>query len=420
MTRRGLFAAIFLFLSLGIALAAGEVFVRVAGHVDEDGTFFFRGRAIPPYALPVKHARQLIDQYLHDPASYFVYDPDLGWTNRPNSCALARMYCANSFGLRSDRDYSAAIPPATLRISLFGDSFIHGNDVQLADTIAPQLEEILAARGVKSEALNFGVGAYGFDQAWMRYQRDGTHFDTNVVVQGMQIENASRDITVFRLIAFPTSAIPFSKPRFFLSGADQLRVVNKPAIEPQRIPNALANFYRSPLRKYDVWFTDKYQHHWYSRSRLISTFVELIRARKSGTLTAPPRDVSSPDGEAMNVTLAILQREHDEVLKSGKRFLLVELPLRESIEAVVAGKPDPWAAHVARVSSRFELVSTMPGFVAYAKEHGVGSLFVGHYSRAGNRLIAEAIADRVAGPSRSSLASLPDSTDREGSRARSR
>jgi hypothetical protein len=400
MTRRCLFAAIFLFFSLGIAFAAGEIFVRLAGHVDEDGTFFFRHRAIPPYALPVKHARQLIDRYLHDPASYFVYDPDLGWTNRPNSCALGRMYCANSFGLRSDRDYAAAIPPSTLRISLFGDSFIHGNDVQLADTIAPQLEEILAARGVKSEALNFGVGAYGFDQAWMRYERDGVHFDTNVVVQGMQIENASRDITVFRLIAFPASAIPFSKPRFFLRG-DQLDVVNKPAIEPERIPAALANFYRSPLRKYDVWYTDRYQHdwyrHWYRHSRLISTLVELIRARKSRMLSAPPKDVSSPDGEAMNVTLAILQREHDEVVKSGKRFLLVELPLRESIEAVVAGKPDPWAAHVARVSSRFEMVSTMPRFVAYAKEHGVASLFAGHYSRAGNRIIAEAIADEVTG-----------------------
>jgi hypothetical protein len=400
MRRRALFAAIFLFFSLGIAFAAGEIFVRLAGHVDEDGTFFFRHRAIPPYALPVKHARQLIDQYLHDPASYFVYDPDLGWTNRPNSCALGRMYCANSFGLRSNRDYTAAIPPSTLRISLFGDSFIHGNDVQLPDTIAPQLEEILAARGVKSEALNFGVGAYGFDQAWMRYERDGVHFDTNVVVQGMQIENASRDITVFRLIAFPGSAIPFSKPRFFLRG-DQLHVVNKPAIEPERIPAALANFDRSPLRKYDVWYTDRYQHdwyrHWYRHSRLISTLLELIQARKSKMLSAPPKDVSSPDGEAMNVTLAILQREHDEVLKSGKRFLLVELPLRESIEALVAGKPDPWAKHVARVSSRFEMVSTMPRFVAYGKAHGVGSLFVGHYSRAGNRIIAEAIADEVAG-----------------------
>lgn len=392
--RRALFSSIFVFISLALAFAAGEIFVRAMGRYDDDGTFFFRGRAIPPYALPVKHAKQLIDQYLHDPGSYFVYDPDLGWTNRANSCSRDRMYCANSFGLRADRDYSATIPPSTLRVSLFGDSFVHGNDVQVADTIAPQLEEVFAARGVKAEALNFAVGAYGFDQAWLRHQRDGVQFDTNVVVQGLQLENASRDLTVFRLIAFPTTAIPFSKPRFFLRG-DQLDVVNRPAIEPERIPSALANFHRSPLRKYDVWYTEKYRHHWYSGSRLIATFVELLRARKSGTTEAQPWDVTSPDGEAMKVTLAILDRERADVRKRGKQFLLVYLPLRESIEAALAGHPDPWADRYARVTSRFEVVDTMPRFVGYARQHGVNALFHSHYSRAGNRIVAEAIADAV-------------------------
>jgi hypothetical protein len=395
MRRTALFSAIFVCISLFVAGAAGEIIVRAMGRYDEDGTFYFRGRAIPPYALPVKHAKQLIDQYLHDPGGYFVYDPDLGWTNRPTACSRDRMYCANSFGLRSDRDYSAAIPPGTLRISLFGDSFMHGNDVQLADTIAPQLEEVLGARGIKSEALNFGVGAYGFDQAWLRHQRDGVQFDTDVVVQGVQIENASRNLTVFRLIAFPTTAIPFSKPRFYLRGSD-LKVVNQPPIAPEKIPDALANFHRSPLRNFDVWYTEKYRHHFYSRSRLLSTFVELIRARKSGTTEAQPYDVTSPAGEAMTVTLAILDREKADVLKRGKRFVLVYLPLRESIEAALAGHPDPWADRAARITSRFDVVDTMPRFVAYARAHGVDALFHTHYSRAGNRIVAEAIADAVA------------------------
>jgi hypothetical protein len=394
MRRTALFGTLFVALSLFVAFAAGEIFVRAMGRTDEDGTFFFRGRAIPPYALPVKHAREVIDAYLHDPGSYFVHDPDLGWTNRPNACSRDKMYCANSFGLRADRDYTASIPAGTLRLSLFGDSFMHGNDVQAADTIAPQLEEILASRGVKAEALNFAVGAYGFDQAWLRHQRDGVQFDTDVVVQGVQIENASRDLTVFRMIAFPSTAIPFSKPRFFLRD-NQLDVVNRPTIEPERIPAALANFHRSPLRKYDVWYTEKYRHHWYSGSRLIATAVELLRARKTGTTEAQPWDVTSPDGEATKVTLAILDRERADVEKRGKRLMFVYLPLRESVEAAMSGKPDPWAARAARITARFKVVDTMPRFVAYAREHGIDSLFRTHYSREGNRLIAEAIADEL-------------------------
>jgi len=172
--RAALFLFIFVLLSLLLAFAAGEIFVRVGGRTDADGTFFFRDRPIPPFALPVKHARALIDEYRRDPTGYMLYDADLGWTNHPGACTPDRRYCANWAGLRADREFQKTPPSGTLRVSLFGDSFIFGHDVELPGSLAPQLQAALTARGVQNEVLNFGVGGFGIDQAYLRYTRDGT------------------------------------------------------------------------------------------------------------------------------------------------------------------------------------------------------------------------------------------------------
>src|SRR5512142_2645361 len=117
MARRAAFLVAFVVFSIVIAFAAGEIFVRALGKRDADGTFYFRARPIPPFALPVRNAKRLIDEYLRDPAGYMAYDADLGWTNRPGSCTRDKKYCANSAGLRSDREYTKQIPPGTLRVS---------------------------------------------------------------------------------------------------------------------------------------------------------------------------------------------------------------------------------------------------------------------------------------------------------------
>ncbi|HEV7763590.1 MAG TPA: hypothetical protein VGQ76_01185, partial [Thermoanaerobaculia bacterium] len=121
MARRVLFLLIFVLFSLGLTFAAGEWYVRSQGRRDADGTFFFRERPIRPYALPVTHAKTLVDRYLKDSSGFMLYDPDLGWNNRPRACTPDGRYCANSFGLRADREYTAAMRPGSFRVSMFGD-----------------------------------------------------------------------------------------------------------------------------------------------------------------------------------------------------------------------------------------------------------------------------------------------------------
>ncbi len=387
--RRLLFLSIFAVLSLAIAFLAGEIFVRAIGKHDADGTFYFRGKPIPPFALPVHNAKQLIDEYLRDPNGYMVWDADLGWTNRPKSCTRDKKYCANAAGLRADRDYQKEIPPGVLRISLFGDSFIHGHDVDLAGSLAPQLEKALAARGVNAEALNFGVGGYGIDQAYLRYSREGSYYDTNIVVEGLQFENVARHVMVFRLIAYPQSKIPFSKPRFHFDGPSLL-IANRPTIAPEQIPDALANFDRSPLRPLEAFYTDKYHRYWWRRSKLIALIAESMRKHDDTV------DVMRPDGEGVQLTLALLERFKNDVSVTRKPFLLIYLPLKENLAAQLRGERDPWEPLVDMFRHELTIVDPTPRLLAIARAKGVEAVAPGHYSADGNGAVAEALAEAIA------------------------
>ena len=383
-----LFFAIFLALSLIFTFACGEIFVRVLGRYDADGTFYFRDRPVPPFALPVKNAQSLINEYLHDQTGYMAYDADLGWTNRPGSCTQDRKYCANSAGLRSDREFTKEIPAGVLRVSLFGDSFIHGHDVDLRGSLAPQLETALAARGIAAQALNFGVGGYGIDQAYLRYSRDGARFDTDLIVEGLQFENVARHLMVFRLIAYPQSKIPFSKPRFHFDGPSLLPV-NKPTIAPDHVPSVLANFETSPLRRFEFFYTDKYRPHWWRMSKLLAV---LASARQKDDSV----DVMRFDGEGIQVTLGILDRFKNDVSVTGKPFLLVYLPLKDNLAAMLRGEKDPWEPYLNMFRKDFRIVDPRPGLLEIARRKGVEAVAPGHYSADGNRAVAESLADAIA------------------------
>lgn len=389
--RTAAFLTIFLFLSLALAFAAGEVYVRLAGRYDADGTFFFRDRPIPPYALPVQRAKELIEQYQADPAGYMQYDADLGWTNRPGSSSRDGLYRANSAGLRSDREYSKETPPGVLRVALFGDSFIHGNDVDLAGSLAPQLESELAARGVAAQVLNFGVGGHGMDQAYLRYSRDGGRFDYDIVVMGLQFENITRHLMVFRLVAYPQTAIPFSKPRYYFEGPSLL-LANRPTVAPDQIAATLADFHRSPLRRFEAFYSEKYRRRWYLRSRLIAVLAEALR-RKDGEVMP---DLGDPEGEGLRVTGRILENFRNDVRVTGRPFLLVNLPLKDNIETQIGGGGDPAEPLLSLFRPGFTIVDPAPRLVALARERGVDAVAPGHYSADGNRAVAAALAERIA------------------------
>lgn len=77
---------------------------------------------------------------------------------------------------------------------------------------------------------------------------DGAQYDTSVVVQGLQMENIGRNVTIFRIVAVPGTVIPFSKPRYVLRNGT-MELLNQPAVRPEDVPATLANFRNWPLAR---------------------------------------------------------------------------------------------------------------------------------------------------------------------------
>jgi hypothetical protein len=383
------------FSSLVFSLIAGESAVRLLGSWNEEGAFYFRGRPVRPFVLPVNRAKRLLAEYRAATDSHLMADPDLGWSYRPSSASRDGLSRCNSQGLRADRDYSDIPPEGVLRVALFGDSFIQGAGVGQTECLAPQMETALARRGVRAEVLNFGVSGYGFGQTLLRYRRDGRRFHPDLVIAGLQLGNIKRDVNLFYLVIFPESGIFFTKPVFTLK-AGRLDLANSPTLPIESIPATLAEFDRSPLRPLETLVRDAdFTPHAWQRSKLLAVALDQLRRLRGRS----PDEVQRPDGPAFQLTQALIEEFRADAEQSGSRFELIYLPLRETLRACMRPGRDPFQPHLDRIASRLSVVDPRPALIAAARDSSFDALFAsdqGHYSARGNGIVAAVLADEIA------------------------
>ncbi len=140
------------------------------------------------------------------------------------------IYQSSAEGLRSPRaGLSFAALPARRRIAVVGDSFTFGLEVRYEDTWPHQLERAL---GPEFQVLNFGVDGYGVDQAYLRYRRDGLAWRPEIVILGVIDDDFRRTMCVYAFLCFPGFGMPFTKPRFVVSGQG-LAPLNLPLPAPE-------------------------------------------------------------------------------------------------------------------------------------------------------------------------------------------
>src|SRR5690348_16745610 len=158
--------------ALGVLAATwlvGEMVLHFAVRRDEDGQEWLREVRLRPYRLPLRHIDETLAHLEHG-TCFLAYDPDLGWAPRPGARSADGLQRVDAGGIRRDGETALAPPPGVLRVALFGDSFTFGDEVALGETWGAALERGIAARGIEAEVLNFGVNAYGIDQAFLRWQ----------------------------------------------------------------------------------------------------------------------------------------------------------------------------------------------------------------------------------------------------------
>lgn len=367
--------------ALAVSLLACEVALRVATRRDEAGQLWLGSLRLLPYELPLEQIRANLDK-LRDGETFLGWDADLGWAPRPDAGSTTGPFAVNGAAIRSARETSEAAPPGTLRIAAFGDSFTFGDEVGPGETWEAALERALAARGVAAEVLNFGVNAYGVDQAYLRWRRDGRRFRPDVVLLGFQPENVLRDLNVFRPLYFAGTEVPLSKPRFVVQGTE-LELKNVPVLPVDAVLPALETMPAHPLFAYEA-FHAPYARHWWLASRLLAFAASAPLARASAQLRLDP--------EGRELARRIVARFAADVAADGAAFLLVHLPRREDLAVRRAGR-EVWYEPLLREDLAPLGVADPTAGIASVDD----ALFAprGHYSPAMNAIVGAALAEPV-------------------------
>lgn len=382
--RRRLVVALF----LGAIIAAVELLSYAGLTVLERRGVEYRPLVVD--RLSAEH-RGLLEDFLAGRPSLFQHDPVLGWTLRPG---FRSALCTIGLdGLRRDSERPQPIAPA-VRVATFGDSFTFGGDV--ADRYA--YPEVLARLDSGLEVENFGVPAYGLDQAFLRYQREGRSTHPQVVVIGFMAENIFRNVNVFRPFYRPPSQVPFAKPRYLPGQPAPTLVENPlPRLEDYRRLLARPAETLEQLGRHD----DFYQTRLRAGALDRSATVRLAKLAKEQLLPGTGivrRGYYNADSEAFRVTTGLFTSFYEMALRDGAQPVILIFPERSDVlrwRSTQTKRYSPLLQFLA--AQGYRVVDAMTALDAVGDKHSVDDLIPTHLSPLGNQLVAEHLLEQLRG-----------------------
>jgi hypothetical protein len=382
--RRRLVVAIF----LGATLAAVELFSRAGLSILER-----RGVEYRPLAadrLSAEH-RGLLESFLAGRPSLFQHDAVLGWTLRPGF--RSELCTIGPDGRRRDPGRPEPVAPA-VRVAAFGDSFTFGGDV--ADRYA--YPEVLARLDPGLEIENFGVPAYGLDQAFLRYQREGRRTHPRVVLIGFLSENIFRDVSVFRPFYRPPSQVPFAKPRYLPGQPDPILVENPlPRLEDYRRLLAHPAETLEQLGQHDYFYRTRLRAGALDRSSTVR-LVKLAREQLFPDTGILSRGYYNTDGEAFRVTTGLFTAFYEMALRDGAQPVILIFPERGDLERWRATRTRCYTPLLRFLAAKgYRVVDAMTALDAAGNGHSVDDLIPAHLSPLANRLVAEYLLEQLRG-----------------------
>lgn len=381
-------------LFLGAILAAVELLSRAGLSVLER-----RGVGYQPLVadrLSARH-RGLLEDLLAGRPSLFQHDAVLGWTLRPGF--RSELCTIGPDGRRRDPARPAPVASA-VRVATFGDSFTFGGDV--ADRYA--YPEALARLDAGLEVENFGVPAYGLDQAFLRYQREGRPTQPQIVVIGFMSENIFRNVNVFRPFYRPPSQVPLAKPRYRprqprQAGQADLTLVENPLprLEDYRRLLARPAETLAQLGRHDHFYRTQIHAGAFDRSAAVR-LAKLAWEQIGPGTGIERRGYYDIDGEAFRVTTGLFTAFYEMALHDGAQPVILIFPER--------GDLDRWrSTHTKRytpllqflATKGYRVVDAMTALDAAGKELPADAIIPSHLTPLANQRVAEHLLEQLRG-----------------------
>jgi hypothetical protein len=289
-----------------------------------------------------------------------THDAELGW-RQSKSFRIAGLYGAgtilttNSLGFRGTEEITPRVPADRYRITCLGDSFTMGFGVDDQYCYPAQMEAVCPT----VQTVNMGMAAYGIDQCWLWYRRDGVHLDTDLLLFAVIDNDFDRMSTDRFLQRYP-------KPVLTLEDGEPV-AANLPVPE---------EFARAPFgRRVHNFLLNT------ASARLLETLAGSRRP------SAPPSAPAVPCADLARAVIADLDRLSRE---RGQAFAVVHLPTLRS------PKPNPIAEWLDRTAAEIGVP-----YLDLAEDFGpltpaeLRRMYRsdGHYSPAGYRLVAEVLLE---------------------------
>jgi len=331
-----------------------------------------------------------------DTTRLLVLDPVLGWRYRANHRDSVNE--TNADAARSARRYSRRPRRGVLRVAAFGNSFVYCNEVKNQDAWPQVLEDSFP----NVEVVNYGVGGYGLDQAYLRFLAEGSRLSPAIVIIGFAPDDLGRLVNVYRRFR-SNHEIPLVKPRYLLDGRGQLALLPNPVrgqsdyVRYLNAPSAV-----SELGKYDQWYEPAiYQDPPYDYSatvRLLAATWIALRQRYLAADRLVRDGVFNRSSTAFRIQMALFRRFADAVRAAGARPLVVLFPDREAVAFARQSRKTVLRSVVEALRAEgIDYVDLTEAFVSAGVEARPESWFMsgGHYSPVANRLVAIWLGKRL-------------------------
>ena len=350
-------------------------------------------------ATVLERQRHEIDRLLEGQGSLLLtLDPALGWLYRPGY--ISDSDHITDQGLRGFRSY-AREPGDALRVASFGDSFVYGTEVSTSEAWGHVLEQV--APGV--ELLNYGVGGYGMDQAYLRYLRQGTELSPDFVLMGFTPVNLGRLVNVYRRF-LSSSEFPLVKPRFQEAEGGRLSRLPVPLQDTlafRQLQHDMRLLRR--IGEDDWWYRPEVWANPFHDLSITLRLVSGLWTRVDRRYINADRPVSGDDGlfrpesEAFRIQTALVDSAVVRIRDDGALPFVLLLPDRGVLEARMSGGEASWDPLIEAL--RRSEVPILDGTEAFLQgpvaAEDVPAWFApgGHYSPEGNRLLAQWLADAL-------------------------
>lgn len=288
----------------------------------------------------------------------------------------------NAQGMRSDRDAAIAKPPNTCRIELFGDSFFMGYELNIEDTFARRIEQLIQARGVNVEVLNLAVSGFSTAEMLRTYEKFGAQFEPDLVL-------------------FSWHSSDFAE-----NGASNLYRIAGQTLEEDRATYLPSVQLQDRLMGYSLYRWLVNNSHLYSFARetasrlfkgLVATYQRLLRPALDQPAAAAPKGsdsigfLTTPYNTALSA--ALLEQARAEIAAHQAGFALVEIPFRLTNQILRSSAnllpPELWRT-ILRVNPTepMQAVNTPSDPIYYKRGQG-------HFTPKGTDLLANVTIDAL-------------------------